>query len=48
MTDQFDELWVNNSSHTKGTICLVNEHQRDGFLSMGTRGGAKKLAMVDT
>ena len=20
----FDELWVNNSSHTKGIICLVN------------------------
>ena len=24
MTD-FDELWTNNSSHTKGTICPVNE-----------------------
>ena len=29
-----DELQDNNSSHTKGTICLVNGvngHQRDGF-----------------
>ena len=22
----FNELWVNNSSDTKGTICLVNGH----------------------
>ena len=48
----FDELWVNNSSHTKGISYLsskqVNGHQRDGFLSVGTRMGAMKLAMAGT
>ena len=43
-----DELQVNNSSHTNGTICLVNGHQKDGFSSMGTRMGTIKLAMAGT
>ena len=30
-TKDFDELWVNNSSHTKGIICLVNRR-------MGAKG----------
>ena len=42
----FDELLVNNSSHTKGTICLVNGCQGDGFSSAGTQTGAIKLAMA--
>ena len=33
---QFNELQVNNSSHTEGTIYLeqVNRCQKDGFSSM--------------
>ena len=47
-----DELQDNNSSHTKGTVCLyskrVNGHQGDGFSSVGARTDAIKLAMAGT
>ena len=43
----FDELQINNSSHTKGTYYLsskrVNGHQMDGFSSVGAQTGAIKL-----
>ena len=39
-----NELWINDSWHNEGTICLVNEWM--GFPSMGTWTGAIQLVMV--